>query len=308
MSKKQVFRLALLVLFALLVSISARTSTSVMAQGPYDKFIYLPIAERMEAGIIVDHTSTDITQIPEQWIIAAREIIVHYAHTSHGSQIVTGLNWLETTRGSLYNVDVEESGTPHIPDDDTALRIYDGTLNDTYVEPGDYWETEGGRNLTRSVVGTGWFDFSQWSWCGQVSYYSDPQIEQYLQVMSDFEVEFPNTRFILMTGHTELGSAEPTNRHNDMIRAYARANNMILFDFADIEQYYPDGSPVPDNLVDDSCPWCEGWCDSHPGDCANFDLMGGCAHADASSDSKLLCSLKGQAYWYLMARLAGWNP
>ena len=79
-----------------------------------------------------------------------------------------------------------------------------------------------------------------------------------------------------------------------------RALSKVLFDFADIESYYPDGTSVPANLINDSCPWCQAWCDAHPGDCANLDTMGDCAHTHP-----LLCKLKGGAFWWMMARLAG---
>ena len=46
-------------------------------------------------GIIIDHTCTDITQVPDTWIGNVKsQLRVHYAHTSHGSQITTGLERL----------------------------------------------------------------------------------------------------------------------------------------------------------------------------------------------------------------------
>lgn len=39
-----------------------------------------------------------------------------------------------------------------------------------------------------------------------------------------------------------------------------------------------------------------------PAACANFDAMGDCAHTH-----QLLCKLKGGAFWWMMARLAGWD-
>ncbi len=46
-------------------------------------------------AIVVDHRHTDISQIPDQWLAKARQLAVHYAHTSHGSQVLSGLEWLE---------------------------------------------------------------------------------------------------------------------------------------------------------------------------------------------------------------------
>ena len=49
---------------------------------------------RTEA-IIVDHNHTDIAKISDQWIEDVKKnFVVHYAHTSHGGQIVVGLQRL----------------------------------------------------------------------------------------------------------------------------------------------------------------------------------------------------------------------
>ena len=46
-------------------------------------------------GIIVNHNHTDITQIPESAILQARSALhIAYGHTSHGSQLVDGMNGL----------------------------------------------------------------------------------------------------------------------------------------------------------------------------------------------------------------------
>ena len=187
-----------------------------------------------------------------------RNLRSHYAHTSHGSQILSGLEWLES-QDSKYNVDIQANGTVVLPGDTTALRIYDGNNYDgnTYITPDLYWETAGGIEHTRSVANTGWFDFSLWTWCGQASSYSETQIQNYLDVMAQLETEYPGMRFIYYTGHTD-GTAPGSTlwRNNDMIRQYAQDNQMVLFDFNDIEVYAPDGSGPYYNNGDGYCQWC----------------------------------------------------
>jgi hypothetical protein len=82
-----------------------------------------------------------------------------------------------------------------------------------------------------------------WSWCGQVSSATEEDIDTYLNLMTQLESDYPNVRFVYMTGHLD-GSGEEGNLHlrNEQIRSYCRENNKLLYDFASIESYDPDGT------------------------------------------------------------------
>jgi len=270
-------------------------------------FFFSVVFSAFPQAIIIDHTCTDLSRIPQYWLEQAKQLTLHYAHTSHGSQVTSGVLNLESL-DTYYSVAIRTSSSEGLPpaEDPPALRIYDGNPPETYIQPNDYWEGAGAWARTTSVAATGNYDFSMWSWCGQVSYYSSTQINDYLYRLNQFENEFPGMRFIYMTGHLDGGGSGGTlHQQNEMIRNYCRNNNKVLFDFADIERYDPGGVDYLDLGADDNCDydngnWAQEWCAAHSGS----DLCDACSCAHSQS---LNCNLKGRAFWWMMARLAGWS-
>jgi uncharacterized repeat protein (TIGR01451 family) len=262
--------------------------------------------------IIIDHTTIDITAIPQPWIEAAKNNLhIYYGHTSHGSQLVSGMDGLVdfANGGGLglslpddifAGLDVEETS----PDAGYYPTWVDNTR--TYLGNPDPVTGRGTTHPEANVV--------IWSWCGQVSGISaDDLINHYLDPMSQLEADYPGIVFVYMTGHSD-GTGETGNLHlrNQQIRQYAIQNNKVLYDFYDIELYDPDGNYYGDKLVNDQCDydsdgngsrdknWAVDWQNTH---IQNQDWYScGCAHSQA-----LNCNQKAYGAWWLWARLAGWN-
>ena len=69
---------------------------------------------RAQEAIIIDHTCTELREIPPYWLEQAKLLTFHYPHTSHGSQITTGLQLLETLDPN-YSVAIRVSSTDGLP-------------------------------------------------------------------------------------------------------------------------------------------------------------------------------------------------
>lgn len=246
------------------------------------------------SSIIADHNSVDLGSIPDEWIEKVKELInVHYCHTSHGSQIMTGLERL--MNGNFSGTLKKSPKYNYYPDNcvmpDTAeyLSMMDGQSYsgycETYVSPDLYWESSEGLGLTRNMLNNHSVNVSIFAWCSQLDYYSSSEVENYLQRISELEEEYPGVIFVYMTGNAQSSERNRYDR-NEQIRKYCRDNNKVLFDFADLDCWYNGQQNLESGIPME-----------HPQ--YNGDQAG---HTTYES-----CENKAKAFWWLMARLAGWD-
>lgn len=258
------------------------------------------LTQEENQAIIVDHTCVDISQIPDTWLQEVKSNLrLSYGHTSHGSQPITGMHVLQNT-DLTYNFTTDGSViSGHLSIEDYTPDGDLGHLGD--VEWADRTRSYlAGEGSDRNVV--------IWSWCGGVSDNTQSGIQAYLNAMSQLESEFPNITFVYMTGHLDgTGTSGNLNQKNNQIRQYCEENNKVLFDFADIESYDPDGGEYLNQGADDGCyydnmsgNWAQEWCDANPGSSL-------CESCDCAHSHPLNCNLKARAFWFLLARIAGWK-
>ena len=235
--------------------------------------------------LIIDHNDATLSGISSEAINSAKsEYRIFYGHTSHGSQIMTGLEMIESNTGGVYQYssNYEESGALYFNENSGVDLGHNGDLS---------WVS-----TTREALSSdGNINMVMWSWCAGVSDNTEEGINAYLNAMNSLENEYPDVTFVYMTGHLwsgYTGTKASFEARNQQIIDYAVNNNKVLYNFTDIESYDPDGNFHDDT---DACNWCSDWCASH--DCPSCSS---CAHSHCFN-----CYQKGKAFWNMMAQLAG---
>ncbi len=256
--------------------------------------------------MIIDYNCTVLSKIPTDAISDAKNSLhIAYGHTSHGSQLTNGMSALahQSTELIGYKGDIYEwndGGTDNALDIDDYFGSGDlGHNGDTTWAP--YTRTYLTENPDVNVI--------IYSWCGGCSDNTTQGIQTYLDKMNELEQVYPNVKFVYMTGHTEISADLVTKASNNQIRAYCKANKKILYDFADIESYNPDGTYF--EFVDDDCDyfnsdmqhqgnWAVEWQESHT---EGVDWY----NCSAAHSQPLNGNRKAYAAWWLWCSLAGWS-
>jgi hypothetical protein len=227
--------------------------------------------------------------------LARHRLRVHYVHTSHGEQIICGLQRIMAV-DPTYKVAI---GAGYLPQDTSALCIMDvqGT-------PSNYW-LGGGIAQTRATLRANpSINVSAFMWCGELQSNKQPDTQGYLDAMASLEAEFPNVTFVYMTANCQPGdyAGVLTQLNNNLIRAWCMEGNRVLFDFADLDAWHNGGENRywwAGNEWYWKVPYApyhlETWVQQQHPDYAAQQ----CGHTTYES-----CELKGAAMWWLLVQVA----
>ncbi len=281
-------------------------------------------------GIIIGHNQAhleDLKTVPLEWIDSAKaKLQIAYWRTSHGSQVLSGMNVLDAFMGGKGIYTRAEERMPGV----LYLMDYFGDLSDQ----NDTWP-----QITRDFLddpANQEINVIMWAWC-QIQGYDGDKDPGYCSKMDSLIAEYgPGgtkiisgertvpVHFVFMTGHVNgQGEEGRTNQINTYIRDHCIANHRILYDFADIESYDPDDNYFLDDSCRDDCSymvngertgnWAEEWIvgkvkmDGEDDSLHNEPNGGQWYDCIAEHSHALNGNLKAYAAWYLFARLAGWK-
>ncbi len=240
---------------------------------------------------VFDHHHIDVEELSSGCLdqLKSGDFVFHYAHRSHGSQIIVGANSLE---GDLADLRFADSYCS-VPDEADALWMWDGMTPETgnLIPQEDYWDSEDGLNELRGILESNpEITYSMWAWSFEINEQSEQTIDGYLEVIDALEDEFPAVRFVYMTGPaaTDEFMAENNAERNAQIRDHAEANGKLLYDFEELDTY--SGG---ENHTENGIPW------EHP----DFDLSEGETEFEFTHTNQASAEQKARAFWGMMAAL-----
>ncbi len=264
-------------------------------------------------SLVIDHNNTDLSDYSlSQYQKAKNDLHIAYGHTSHGSQLTTGMTGMVNfiNDGGLGFAASNPGYTNNFFNWNNGGNNGGLDLHDCAMEGDVGYYPDWYNNTIAHLNDPSNSDVNViiWSWCGQVdSKYTSRLLDsEYFIPMSNLENLYPGVTFVYMTGHVDHWDDANNKAANNMIRNYVNNNNKVLYDFADIESYNPDGTFF--EFPNDNCDyynsdgtmignWAIEWQEVHAENVDWYNCSS--AHSQALNSNQ-----KAYAAWALWAEIA----
>lgn len=241
-------------------------------------------APALAQGLVVDHASVGQTgRIPDEVVARVRGLDVLFGHQSVGANILDGLTML----GERFAIEPVIEPEASWYDENHGLGEYPAGDNEDphgkIVTFRRMIAQEGfGSRLDAAMLKLCYIDFTD----DRVE--ARGVFEAYRDTIEGLEAKFPKVRFVWWTAPLMESDNAGRDEFNRLVREHCRTRGgKTLFDLADIESHDESGNPHREGGLPALCPeWSED---------------GG--HLSEAGRKRV-----ATAWWYLMARLAGWEP
>ncbi len=249
----------------------------------------VPTTTNFSQQIQVNHLSIDkFSSIPDDFLAAAARERLLIRNSSVGENIRFGLECLygnyNDRRPSACSNDFDHKY-------DSSKWIFQYRGNPGWIEKVDEFiqETQTHQSEYDVFMFTlGYLDGLDGMTYPQISD-QDNFLQKYIQPLENLQASYPNKLFVWWTMSLAQEGQKNTTLFNQLLREYAQQNNKVLMDLADIESHDIDGNPCVDQA-------------GQPIICKIYTDEKKSGHLNALARERT-----AKAFWYMMARLSGWQ-
>jgi hypothetical protein len=241
-------------------------------------------------SIIINHNHVNATLIPQDSLDTARNLDIFFSHKSVGYNILTGLDELSASDSSRYSLTRVSNPVMTWYDTHSGLGDFSfgsNTLPETKINGFDSAIRSGyGNHLGIGLMKFCYVDFAGG---GASSIYTGQYVwDLYRPMIEALQQDYPNVTFVWFTAAiTTSGGNRERETFNTLLRQYVSENGGILFDLAAIESHDPQGRAIYDSS-------------GYEAMYSSYSNDGG--HLNATGRQRV-----ASAWWWMMARLAGWD-
>lgn len=245
-------------------------------------FAVLAPAAALAEGLVIDHRCVDDRTIPKESLDRARALDVLFGHQSVGGNVLEGMYSLAERDSERYSFEAPNEPEADWFDENAGVGEFAVGENEDPRSKIEHFarkvDEEGfGARVQVAMMKLCFVDI------GDDEGEARSVFESYRATMEKLEAKYPKVRFVWWTVPLEEESKAGRNAFNRLVREHCKAKGKALYDLADIESHDAAGKEARGPAL------CKAWSED-----------GG----HLNDPGKLRAA---RAFWWLLARLAGWD-